>query len=99
MSQNLYVGNLPFSATEEELRERFAEFGEVKSVRLITDRYTGQPRGFGFVEMEDEGATKAQQALDGATLGGRTLRVNPARPREERGSQGGGGGGGRGDGW
>lgn len=95
MTQNLYIGNLPFTATEEEVRAHFSQHGEVKSVRLITDRYTGQPRGFGFVEMEDEGATKAQQSLDGADFGGRALKVNPARPKEERGS----GGGDRGGGW
>ncbi len=91
MSKKIYVGNLPFSATEDEVRELFTEFGDVISVNLISDRYTGQPRGFGFVEMEDDPADKAMQALDRKDFGGRTLKVNEARPRE-----GGGGGGGRG---
>ncbi len=89
MSKKIYVGNLPFSATEDEVRNLFAEFGEVKSVNLISDRYTGQPRGFGFVEMDDEPADSAMKALDRKDFGGRTLKVNEARPREA-------GGGGRG---
>jgi cold-inducible RNA-binding protein len=89
----IYVGNLAFSTTEQELRDLFAEHGTVDSVALITDRETGQPRGFGFVEMSD-GADKAIRSLDGKEVGGRTLKVNEARPREDRG--GGGGGGGRG---
>jgi len=91
MSLRIYVGNLPFSATEESVREAFAPYGTVDSVRLITDRDTGQPRGFGFVEMADGGA-EAIAALDGTDLGGRRLKVNEARPRPER--RGGGGGGG-----
>lgn len=90
MSKRIYVGNLPFSATEDEVRERFAEFGEVKSVNLITDRHTGQPRGFGFVEMDDEPADRAISALDNTDFGGRTLRVSVARERTG-GSRGGGG--------
>lgn len=83
MSKKIYVGNLPFSADETEVRELFAEFGTVDSVNLITDRDTGRPRGFGFVEMAD-GADEAIEALNNADLGGRSLKVNEARPREER---------------
>jgi cold-inducible RNA-binding protein len=92
--KKLYVGNLAFSATEKEIRELFGQYGSVSSVSLITDRETGQPRGFGFVEMED-GADNAIRALDGKEVGGRTIKVNEARPREDRGGGGGGGGGGR----
>jgi RNA recognition motif-containing protein len=87
----IYVGNLAFSTTEQELRELFAQHGTVDTVSLIMDRETGQPRGFGFVEMS-EGAARAISQLDGKEVGGRTLKVNEARPRE-----GGGGGGGRRD--
>lgn len=90
--KKIYVGNLPFSATEDEVRELFSEFGEVVSTSLISDRETGRPRGFGFVEMES-GADQAIQALHQKEMGGRSLNVNEARPRENRG--GGGGGGGR----
>lgn len=90
--KKLYVGNLAFSATENEIRDLFGQFGSVSSVSLITDRGTGQPRGFGFVEMET-GADEAVRALDGKEVGGRTIKVNEARPREERGGGGGGGGG------
>ncbi|MEM7517201.1 MAG: RNA-binding protein [Planctomycetota bacterium] len=83
MSKRIYVGNLPFSATEDEVSELFGAFGTVTSVSLINDRETGRPRGFGFVEMED-GADEAIQALDGSNLGGRTLKINEARPREQR---------------
>lgn len=83
MSKRIYVGNLPFSATEDEVRDLFAAFGEVTSVSLISDRETGRPRGFGFVEMED-GADEAIQALDQSSMGGRTLKINEARPRERR---------------
>lgn len=93
MSKKIYVGNLPFSATEDEVRQLFSEFGGVESVKLITDRDTGQPRGFGFVEMEDAAADAAIQGLDQHSMGGRNLKVNEARPRREGG--GGGGGGGR----
>jgi RNA recognition motif-containing protein len=82
--KKIYVGNLAFSTTEAELRELFGEHGSVSSVALITDRETGQPRGFGFVEMEN-GADNAIRALDGKEVGGRTLKVNEARPREDRG--------------
>ncbi len=91
MGKRLYVGNLPFSVTEEELRGLFEVHGTVESVSLITDRETGRPRGFGFVEVENGDA--AIEALNGTELGGRTLRVNEAH---ERGSRGGGGGGGGG---
>ncbi len=80
MSKRIYVGNLPFSASEDELRTMFAEFGEVTSVNLISDRETGRPRGFGFVEMES-GAEEAISALDQTDMGGRKLNVNEARPR------------------
>jgi RNA recognition motif-containing protein len=80
--KKVYVGNLPFTATEDEVRELFAQHGAVHSVRLISDRDTGRPRGFGFVEMEDVSAAIA--ALNGAEFGGRTLRGDEARPREDR---------------
>jgi len=100
MSQNkLYVGNLPFQSTEEEIQDAFAAFGTVTSVNLITDRETGRPRGFGFVEMStDAEAQAAMKGLDGQQLGGRSLKVNIAKPRESRGGGGGGGGGGYGGG-
>ncbi len=94
MSKKIYVGNLPFSATEDSVRELFQQHGTVESVNLISDRETGRPRGFGFVEMDDEGADKAISALEGTSMDGRNLRVNLARPREDRGGGGGGGGGG-----
>ncbi|HJN93769.1 MAG TPA: RNA-binding protein [Dehalococcoidia bacterium] len=94
MAQKIYVGNMPFSATEDELRQLFAVHGEVVSVAVPLDRETQRPRGFGFVEMSNEDAQKAISALDGQDMGGRTLRVNEARPREDRGGGGGGGGGG-----
>ncbi len=91
----MYVGNMPFSMNETELRELFEAHGTVDSVNIITDRDTGRPRGFGFVEMnDDEAARAAMAALDNSTVGGRNLKVNEARPRNnDRG--GGGGGGGR----
>lgn len=101
MSNNrIYVGNLPFSATEDEVTGLFSEFGEVVSVHLVTDRDTGRPRGFGFVEM----AGSIQEAIDGLNqkdMGGRTLNVSEARPRQDRGGGGGGGhrGGGGGGRW
>lgn len=81
--KKIYVGNLPFSSTEEELRDLFGQHGTVSSVSLITDRATGRPRGFGFVEMEN-GADEAIQALNNYELDGRNLNVNEARPRESR---------------
>lgn len=94
----IYVGNLPFSATEDEIRTLFSQHGTVESVSLPTDRDTGRPRGFGFVEMSQADASRAIQGLNGQELGGRTLRVNEAqdKPRGAGGRQGGGGGGYRG---
>lgn len=92
--KKLYVGNLPFSATENEVQELFGQHGTVNSVALINDRETGRPRGFGFVEMEDEGATKAMAGLNGYEMGGRALRVNEAEDRQR-----GGGGGQRRERW
>jgi RNA recognition motif-containing protein len=105
MSSKLYVGNLSFDTGEQELQELFSSHGEVISANVITDRETGRPRGFGFVEMSQaEDAQKAIQSLDGQEFMGRNLKVNLAKPREDRGGGGGGGrgggGGGRGrDGW
>lgn len=84
MSKSIYVGNLPWSATEEQVQDLFAEYGTVLSVKLISDRDTGRARGFGFVEMEDADAAAAVEALDNTTFGGRTLRVNEAKPRAPR---------------
>jgi len=96
---NLYVGNLSYQITEDELREAFAAYGEVASATLIKDKLTGQPRGFGFVEMPNEAeAQKAIQELNGKEIKGRALSVNPARPREERSGGPGGGRGGYGGG-
>lgn len=91
----IYVGNMPFSMDESQLRELFAEFGEVESANVITDRETGRPRGFAFVEMSDEAARNAISGLANREVEGRTLNVNEARPREDRGRRGGGRGGGR----
>ncbi len=106
--KNLFVGNMSFDTTEGELRALFEPFGEITRIQVITDRDTGRPRGFAFVEMtNDEEATQAMRtmALDGKEVGGRALKVNEARPRPERsrsfgeggggGGRGGGGGGGR----
>ncbi len=81
MSKKMYVGNLPFSSTEDDLRDLFSEYGEVKSANIIYDRESGRSRGFGFVEMAEESADSAMEALNGNEFGGRTLRVNEARPR------------------
>lgn len=95
MGSKIYVGGLPYSATEQQLSELFAPHGTVESARVITDKFTGQSRGFGFVEMStDEEAKKAIAALNATQMGGRTLTVNEAKPQEPR--SGGGGGGGRG---
>jgi len=104
--KKLYVGNLPFSTNDAELRSMFEPHGQVSSAQVVTDRETGRSRGFGFVEMpNDEEATKAIEAMDGNAIGGRPLKVNEAKPREAgggfgggggRGGFGGGGGGGRG---
>ena len=96
----MYVGNLPFSVNEVELRQAFAQYGSVSEVNLILDRDTGNPRGFAFVTMETkDGMDAAISGLHGKDFGGRSLTVNEARPREERPSYGGGGdrrgGGGR----
>lgn len=93
--KNLYVGNLPHSATEADLRSIFQPHGEVEKVTMVTDRDTGRFRGFAFVEMTDSGeAEKAIAALNGTDMGGRALTVNEARPKADR-PRGGGGGGGR----
>lgn len=100
MGTRLYVGNLPFSADEDQVRELFAQKGRaVKEVKLITDRDTGRPRGFGFVEMEtQDDADSAIRDLNGQPFGGRPLTVNEARERQGGFGGGGGGGGGRGRG-
>ncbi len=102
MGSKIYVGGLPYAATEQQLSDLFAQHGTVASARVITDKFTGQSRGFGFVEMStDEEAQKAIGALNGTQMDGRTLTVNEARPQEPRsggggrGGFGGGGGGGR----
>jgi len=81
----LYVGNLPFTATEESVRALFSQHGTVEKVSLITDRDTGRPRGFGFVEMSSSDAARAMQAINGTELGGRALKVNEAQDRERSG--------------
>lgn len=107
MAKKLYVGNLPYSVTEEQLREMFSQVGEIADAAVVSDRYTGQSKGFAFVEMEsDEAAQAAIDKFDGQDMGGRQLVVNEARPREDRSGGGGrsygggrsGGGGGRGGG-
>ena len=90
--KSIYVGNFPYSTTEQELRGLFEDHGTVHSVNLITDRETGRSRGFAFVEMDDAEAAAAIAALNGIDLGGRSLRVNEARPREGGGRGGRGGG-------
>lgn len=101
----LYVGNLSFSSTQESIEGLFSNYGEVQEVAVITDRETGRPRGFAFVTMDDEGAKQAIEALNGNEFEGRSLNVNEAKPRENRGGGGGGGfrggrgGGGGGDRW
>ena len=93
MSKRIYVGNLPFSATSSEVEELFGAYGSVTEVHLVTDRQTGQPRGFGFVEMSDnDAAQKAIDELNNRDFQGRNLKVNEARPRENRGGGGRGGG-------
>jgi len=100
MGNKLYVGNLPFSATEDLLRDMFAEAGTVESAKVITDRDTGRSKGFGFVEMgSDDEAQTAIEKFDGQDCDGRAMRVNEAKPMEPRtggGNRGGGFGGGRG---
>ncbi len=93
MAKKLYVGNLNYRSEESDLETLFAEYGEVTSLNILVDRVTGRSRGFGFVEMADDAAADAAiKALDGAEFDGRNLRVNEARPREERGGRSGGGG-------
>ena len=87
----LYVGNLPFSATDDSVRNLFSKYGTVEKVSLINDRETGRPRGFGFVEMSNADASRAMQALNGADFEGRPLKVNEAQDRERSGGGGGGG--------
>jgi cold-inducible RNA-binding protein len=95
--KNIYVGNLDFNVTEDELRQAFAAYGQVDNVTILKDRDTGQPRGFGFVEMaNDEEAEKAINGINGTQLGSRALNVNEPRPKVSKGGFGGGGGGGRG---
>jgi cold-inducible RNA-binding protein len=97
MAAKLFVGNLSFQATEEDLRELFAQAGTVETVRIITDQFTGRPRGFGFVEMTTkEEATKAVEMLNGRLFRDRNLVVDEARPQPQRGPGGGGGAGARG---
>ena len=97
MSKRIYVGNLSYQTTENDLSALFEQVGQVESVNIITDRDTGRSKGFGFVEMSDEDAEKAIAQLNGTEVNGRSLTVNEARPREERSGGGRGGyGGGRG---
>jgi cold-inducible RNA-binding protein len=97
MEKKLYVGNISYQATEEDLKELFSKSGNVESVKIITDMNTGTPRGFGFVEMAtSEDAKKAIDSLNGAAFMDRTLTVNEAKPRQAREKRGGFGGGGRG---
>ena len=94
---NIYVSNLSFNVTDEDLQDYFAEYGEVTSAKVIMDKFTGKSRGFAFVEMSDDAAAqKAIQELDGASVDGRTIGVSVAKPREDRGSGGGNKGGGGG---
>jgi RNA recognition motif-containing protein len=91
MAKKIYVGNLSFQTTEAGLSDYFAQHGEVESAVIVMDRETGRSRGFGFVEMDAAGADAAIEALDGTELDGRNLKVNEAKPRENRGGGGGGG--------
>ncbi len=93
--KKIYVGNLPWSATEAELRELFSTIGTVHSAAVVSDRETGRSRGFGFIEMDEGDAEKAISQLNGREMDGRALRVNEAQERQRRGGGGGGGGGGR----
>ena len=98
MGRKLYVGNLPYSATQESLQGTFSQCGEVDSVNVITDQGTGQSKGFAFVEMSsDSEAQKAIQELNGASIDGREIKVNEAKPKAPRDNRGGGGG--RGNSW
>ncbi len=93
--KKIYVGNLPWSATEAELRDMFSTIGTVHSAAVVSDRETGRSRGFGFIEMDEGDAEKAISQLNGREMDGRALRVNEAQERQRRGGGGGGGGGGR----
>ncbi len=84
MSKSIYVGNLPWSATEDQIRNLFSQYGAVNSVKLVSDRETGRARGFGFVEMAAADAADAIQALDGSSMDGRSLKVNEAQPKAPR---------------
>jgi len=96
--KNIFVGNLSFNTNEDELRQLFESYGQVDRVSIMTDRDTGRSRGFGFVEMaSNDDGEKAIAALNGSQIGGRTINVNEARPKSDRGSGGGGGGGRGGD--
>lgn len=89
---NIYVGNLPYSVTDADLRETFSQYGDVSSVQLISDKYTGDSKGFGFVEMANNGqADAAIKGLNGSAMKGRTITVNQAKPRSDRPAPGGGG--------
>jgi RNA recognition motif-containing protein len=106
MGRKLYVGNLPYSVSEQSLQDTFGQCGTVESVNVITDRDTGQSKGFGFIEMSsDAEAQKAIQELNGSSIDGREIKVNEAKPKAPRGAGGGGGGGygggggGRGNRW
>ena len=91
MGRKLYVGNLPYSVSEQSLQETFSQVGTVESANLITDRDTGQSKGFGFVEMSSEGeAQRAIQELNGTSIDGRAIKVNEAKPKASRGDRGGG---------
>lgn len=96
MATRIYVGNLPYSATDQQLTDLFGQYGEVTEATIIVDRDSGQSKGFGFVQMADDSAAhQAIAALNGTMLNNRTIKVNEAQARPERGSGGGGGGGGR----
>jgi RNA recognition motif-containing protein len=100
--KKLYVGNIPYSSTEAELRELFSEYGEIESLKIMKDQFTDRSRGFGFIEMaNEEDAKKAIEALDGKDFMGKSLKVNEAKPQQKRGgfqNRGSGYGGGRGTG-
>ena len=98
MAKRIYVGGLPYSFADQDLENLFAAHGAVTSAQVVSDRYTGQSKGFGFVEMSEADATAAINSLNGTSVGGRSITVNEAKPREERSSGGGGGGYGGGGG-